>query len=238
MKADKFIDEDDVFPAKSVIEFVADRAKEARHRGALSVASELWAYWIKKWDTKVTTGREQQSRTGAKQVPDWVLLISGLVLILIPVALAILVPGALPLANVYLRIIAALGAALVGAFIPGALQVNFPGVKAAGAIALFVVTFLANPPEKAAQALQSGDGKMVKVCMGNGGGDNCLTGAAGHFDCDAYSKMGGGSQQTYDNLSTMFCGSKQNTARVTVTQNNGGGQCGWTAFQVVCNNSN
>lgn len=182
--------------------------------------------------------RNQQSRTIAKQVPDWILLISGLVLILIPVAVAILVPASLPQANVYLRVVAALGAALVGAFIPGALQVDFPGVKAAGAIGLFVIVFLANPPEKAAQALQSGDPKMVKVCMGNGGGDNCLSGAAGHFDCDAYNKMGGGSQQTYDTLSTMFCGAKPKTARVTVTQNNGGGQCGWTAFQVVCNIGN
>jgi hypothetical protein len=38
LKADEFIARRTVFDAKSVIEFVADRAKEARHRGTLSVA--------------------------------------------------------------------------------------------------------------------------------------------------------------------------------------------------------
>jgi hypothetical protein len=83
--------------------------------------------------------------------------------------------------------------------------------------------------------------KVVKVCMGNGGGTNCLSGAGAQFDCNAYNGMGGGAQKTYDTLATMFCSYVENGAskvaphNIVVVQNNGGGQCGWTAFQVTCN---
>ena len=83
--------------------------------------------------------------------------------------------------------------------------------------------------------------KVVKVCMGNGGGDNCLGGADAHFDCNAYKAMGGGSKQTYDSLADRFCGFTANGVRkvdpnsIIVYQNNGGGECGWTGFQVTCN---
>jgi hypothetical protein len=81
----------------------------------------------------------------------------------------------------------------------------------------------------------------VKVCMGNGGGQNCLDGAGAKYDCNAYNAMGGGAQKTYDALADMFCGYTENGVRkvaphnIVVVQNNGGGQCGWTAFQVTCN---
>ena len=77
--------------------------------------------------------------------------------------------------------------------------------------------------------------------MGNGGGDNCLAGADARFDCNAYSQMGSGSQQTYNTLADRYCGYTENGVRkvdphdITVYQNNGGGQCGWTGFQVTCN---
>jgi hypothetical protein len=74
--------------------------------------------------------------------------------------------------------------------------------------------------------------KTVKVCMGNGGGNNCLGGADAKFDCDHYKAMGGGGQKTIDTLQTQFCPSKR--ANVTVYQNNGGGECGWTGFDVTC----
>jgi hypothetical protein len=84
--------------------------------------------------------------------------------------------------------------------------------------------------------------KVVKVCMGNGGGDNCLAGADAKYDCNTYSAMGGGGQKTYEVLGDSFCGyrDKDNAWKVAphttvVIQNNGGGQCGWTAFQVTCN---
>jgi hypothetical protein len=83
--------------------------------------------------------------------------------------------------------------------------------------------------------------KVVKVCMGNGGGTNCLSGSDAHFDCNAYNSMGGGSQKTRDTLADSFCGYDENGVHkiyphnIIVYQNNGGGQCGWTGFQVTCN---
>ena len=43
------------------------------------------------------------------------------------------------------RVITALGGALVGAAIPGFLEIDFPGVRAGGALAIFALIFLANP---------------------------------------------------------------------------------------------
>jgi hypothetical protein len=36
---------------------------------------------------------------------------------------------------------------LVGAAIPGFLEIDFPGVRAGGALAIFALIFLANPPK-------------------------------------------------------------------------------------------
>jgi len=75
--------------------------------------------------------------------------------------------------------------------------------------------------------------KTVKVCMGEGGGVNCLIGAEAKFDCDHYSAMGGGAEpQTQDALATQLCPSKRGTA--TVYQDNKGGKCGWTGFELTC----
>jgi hypothetical protein len=77
---------------------------------------------------------------------------------------------------------------------------------------------------------QSRSHKVVKVCMGNGDGNNCLAGADAKFDCNAYNGMGGGSEQTYNTLADRFCGYTENGVRkvdpndITVYQNNGGGQ--------------
>jgi hypothetical protein len=83
--------------------------------------------------------------------------------------------------------------------------------------------------------------KVVRVCMGNGGGDNCLSGSGAHYDCNAYGAIGGSAQQTYDVLADRFCGYMENGVHkvyphnIIVYQNNGGGQCGWTGFEVTCN---
>lgn len=80
-----------------------------------------------------------------------------------------------------------------------------------------------------------------KVCMGNGGGPSCASGADAVFNCDTYSKMGGGAPVTYDILAHKFCDYSDNGTiklaphKVDVTYNVGGGQCGWTAFRVICN---
>jgi hypothetical protein len=49
-------------------------------------------------------------------------------------------------AQLYLRIIAALGGALIGGFIPGALQIALPGIKGVGALAVFGLIYVVNPP--------------------------------------------------------------------------------------------
>ncbi|WP_156526843.1 hypothetical protein [Bradyrhizobium sp.] len=83
--------------------------------------------------------------------------------------------------------------------------------------------------------------KVTRVCMGNGGGNNCSSGANAQFDCNAYKAMGGGGQKTTDELASRFCGYVENGVHkiypntVTVYQNNGGGECGWTGFEVTCN---
>jgi hypothetical protein len=75
--------------------------------------------------------------------------------------------------------------------------------------------------------------KVMKVCMGNGGGANCLSGADAKFDCDHYKAMGGGGEpQTQTALATQFCPSKRGT--ITVYQDNTGGECGWTGFELTC----
>jgi len=76
--------------------------------------------------------------------------------------------------------------------------------------------------------------------MGNGGGDSCRNGADASFDCDHYNAMGGGGPQTTKALEELFCSvdengqKKQLKSDVKVISDVGGGQCGWTAFQVTC----
>jgi hypothetical protein len=80
-----------------------------------------------------------------------------------------------------------------------------------------------------------------KVCMGNGGGPSCAAGADALYNCDSYSGIGGGSKLTYDTLAHRFCEYNDNGSirlapnTVNVIYDVGGGQCGWTAFKVVCN---
>ena len=83
---------------------------------------------------------------------------------------------------------------------------------------------------------------VVKVCMGEGGGNSCTAGAGASYDCNAYSDMGGGAQKTYDFLADNFCGYTNNFGthkvyphHISVYQNNGGGKCGWVGLQVTCN---
>ena len=83
--------------------------------------------------------------------------------------------------------------------------------------------------------------KVVRVCMGNGEGVNCLSRADAKYNCDTYNAMGGGAPRTYDILADRFCGYTENGVRkvdshsIIVIQDNGGGQCGWTGFEVTCN---
>ena len=77
--------------------------------------------------------------------PNIIFFFAGLLLVLIPIALAIFAPEAFVNAGFFLRVIAAIGAGLVGIFIPGTLHVKFPGAQATGAMAMFAAVFFTNP---------------------------------------------------------------------------------------------
>lgn len=87
----------------------------------------------------------------------------------------------------------------------------------------------------------SGTQEGYQGLHGNGGGENCLNGADAKYDCNTYRAFGGGGPQTYNVLADMFCSYTDGSAKkiyphdIVVIQDNGGGQCGWTAFQVTCN---
>jgi hypothetical protein len=91
------------------------------------------------------------------------------------------------------------------------------------------------------EAQATAKSKSYKVCMGNGGGNNCLAGSDASFDCDQYNGMGGGGPKTTTELGARFCTSNVNGQKkqlpfdIKVYQNNGGGKCGWTGFLVTCN---
>ncbi len=74
------------------------------------------------------------------------LLALGIVLLLLPVVIAAAAPAVLVSAQLYLRIAAALGGALIGGFIPGTLQITLPWIKGVGAIGVFALIYVVNPP--------------------------------------------------------------------------------------------
>jgi hypothetical protein len=78
---------------------------------------------------------------------SWVLLAVGLLLLIVPIAIAAGAPEVLIRAEFYLRVATALGGGLVAAFVPGALQINLPGIRGAGALAIFALIFSVNPPK-------------------------------------------------------------------------------------------
>ena len=81
---------------------------------------------------------------------DIVLLTVGLVLIFVALIVALIVPKPSVFQFWVLRVILALGGACIGAIIPGfiefASQINEIALRAGGAIALFLVIYLINPP--------------------------------------------------------------------------------------------
>ena len=83
---------------------------------------------------------------------EWVLFGVGCSLLLFPVAVAAASPTVLINAQVFLKIIAALGGALLGGFIPAVLQVTLPGIKAVVALGVFALIYVTNPPVFVAKA--------------------------------------------------------------------------------------
>jgi hypothetical protein len=102
---------------------------------------------------------------------------------------------------------------------------------------VYLLTLAATPDRPKATST------TFRVCMGEGGGNNCSSGANASFDCNQYGGMGGGGERTTTELGARFCSTavngqkKQQPFDVKVFQNNGGGKCGWTGFLVTCNPS-
>jgi hypothetical protein len=85
------------------------------------------------------------------------------------------------------------------------------------------------------------DDIKFNVCMGNGGGPSCAGGSNVTLSCDEYNKIGGGGPPTAPALGARLCnyfdkdGTRQQLPfSVAHIYSRGGGQCGWTLFQVTC----
>lgn len=92
-----------------------------------------------------------------KHHTDYALLAVGVALILLPIIFVIPFSDRTDDASLYLRIIASLGGALVGASLPGLLEITLPGVRAAGAMAVLVLFWQFNPPQALNKAISPSD---------------------------------------------------------------------------------
>lgn len=88
--------------------------------------------------------------------PDYMLLLLGITLLIIPLIFVLIDPSAYDKAGLYLRIIAALGAGLVGGALPGFLHINLPFAKAGGTIAIFLLVYAVDPPKQSADSVSEG----------------------------------------------------------------------------------
>ena len=90
---------------------------------------------------------------------DIVLLSMGIVIIITVVIMAVKIPQPTVFQFWVFRVLLSLGAADLGSIIPG--FINFTGnigeiaIRAGGAIALFLVVYLINPPSKVVASLKS-----------------------------------------------------------------------------------
>lgn len=104
-----------------------------------------------------------------------------------------------------------------------------------------IYLFTLGAKEKGTTSVPKLASQQTRVCFGNGGGSNCKNGAQANYDCAFYRKIGGGDQRTKDWLGEQLCTTieggrtKVMPFTVSVYQNNGGGECGWTGFTVTCN---
>ena len=93
----------------------------------------------------------------AREAPNWPWLIVFVALIGVITIIALKFPDLTSSQVFFFRIIIALAAAGIGAIIPGFLQIQIKvldsAVRAGGALALFVLIFLYNPPELGHQAI-------------------------------------------------------------------------------------
>ena len=88
-----------------------------------------------------------------------VLLTVGLILIFVTLIMALRIPQPSVFQFWVFRVIMALGGACIGAIIPGFIeftsQINEIALRAGGAIALFLVIYLINPPTNVREFIRS-----------------------------------------------------------------------------------
>ena len=104
---------------------------------------------------KSLSKKKGEDASSPKVMPSWVLIVSvasALVFIAVLLMLAVLIPHPSPFQMFVFRIVLALAAAAFGATIPGFFKIQLPLpskglLHAGGALGLFVLIFLVNPPE-------------------------------------------------------------------------------------------
>ncbi|WP_088329071.1 hypothetical protein [Lacimicrobium sp. SS2-24] len=100
----------------------------------------------------------QNPSNAMPQRPDYVLLAVGIILLFIPLLFVLYDPHVYDKAGLYLRIIAALGAGLVGGSLPGFLHIDLPFARAGGTVAIFLLVYAVNPPKQSADMSSINDG--------------------------------------------------------------------------------
>ncbi len=86
---------------------------------------------------------------------DFYLLFFGVLLLVIPLLFIVKYQQGYEDARVYLRIMSALGGAMIGAWLPGLLNLEGPGYKAGGALAILLLFFSTDPPYRTNAAVNS-----------------------------------------------------------------------------------
>jgi hypothetical protein len=82
------------------------------------------------------------------RVPDSLLFFTGLFLLFVPLAVGAFRPDVFKRVGLQIQVMTALGAALIAASIPGFLHLTLPGLRAGGALAVFVLVYQADPPTR------------------------------------------------------------------------------------------
>ena len=85
--------------------------------------------------------------------PDTVLLVLGVTFVLLPLVFVVAFPDRFESAQLYLRLVASLGGALIGAWLPGLFHFEGLGFRATGALTVLVLFWLFNPPQQVQRAL-------------------------------------------------------------------------------------
>ncbi len=151
--------------------------------------------------------------SGHRKLPDYGYVALGIFLLLVPLGFVAAFPDQYSKLEVLLRVITALGGALVGAALPGLIEVNLAFARGAGAMGLLLLIYLVNPPAlvQSNPAVPPVDSRTL-----SSGGGKCLDADSRDF------RSNGGKIQVWDchdgdNQQWHF----DNVGRLV----NGGGKC-------------